>query len=78
MIPHEDNVLNKVDAPQAASADLSSTDLAGLHGDFVGRCATQYCVIVLGDIVDELLVANACRPTFLDNDVVSLDPLGLV
>ena len=40
------------------------------------QCATQDCVIVLGDIVDELLVANAC--TFLENDVVSLDPLGLV
>ena len=39
-------------------------------------CATQDCVIVLGDIADELLVANAC--TFLENDVVSLDPLGLV
>ena len=50
--------------------------MAGLHGDSVGRCATQDCVIVLGDIVDELLVANAC--TFLENDVVSLDPLGLV
>ena len=36
----------------------------------------QDCVIVLGDIVDELLVANVC--TFLENDVVSLDPLGLV
>ena len=42
-------------------------------GDSVGWCATQDCVIVLGDIVDELLVANAC--TFLENDVVSLDPL---
>ena len=33
-------------------------------------------VILLGDINDELLVANAC--TFLVNDVVSLDPLGPV
>ena len=58
-----------------ASADLSSTDLAGLHEYAVGRCATQYCVIVLGDIDDGLLAMNAC--TFLVNYVVSLYPLGL-
>ena len=59
-----------------ASADLSSTDLAGLHEYAVGRCATQDCVIVLGDIDDGLLAMNAC--TFLVNYVVSLDPLGLL
>ena len=32
--------------------------------------------ILLGNINDGLLVTNAC--TFLVNDVVSLDPLGLV
>ena len=60
----------------ATSADLLRTDLTGLLGDTLGRCATQDCVILLGDINDELLVTNAC--TFLVNDVVSLDPLGPV
>ena len=60
----------------AASADLLCTDMTGLHVYTLGRCATQYCVILLGDISDELLVTNPC--TFLVNDVVSLDPLGPV
>ena len=47
-----------------------------MHGDTLGRCATQDYVILLGYINDELLVMNAC--TFLVNDVVSLDPLGPV
>ena len=64
----------RVDAPHVA--DFSSTDLAGLHGDTVGRCATQDCVILLGDLDDGLLVTTAC--TFLVNYVVSWDPLGLV
>ena len=58
------------------SADLSFTDLAGMHGTSVGDVPTQDCVIVLGDIADGLLVAYAC--TFLVNYVVSLDPLGPV
>ena len=39
-------------------------------------CHARLCVILLGDINDELIVTNAC--TFLVNDVVSLDPLGPV